>query len=470
MNIKDQEEMQEALQQFNQITQALLSAEEENGVAPHVSVDELYKKLDLSLNDEGLDQATFAAAISNLSLATPRTASNKFFNQLFGGRKAPAVLGDLLAVMLNNSMYTYKAAGPQVGAEKVAIRKTLDIIGWDNDSEGTIAPGGSLANFKAMLMARDKANPSVRGKGMQQIMRVYTSKESHYSTTKNAAFAGIGRDNVVYIQSDDLGKMDPVDLENQIKADVQNGHLPILINATAGTTVLGIFDNLEELSTIANKYNAWLHVDGAYCGSVIFSSKYKHLIQGVEKADSFCFNAHKMLGTPLSCSIILAKKGKHFHDSFANDASYLYQTDHDEYNLGKISLQCGRRNDGLKFWALWKSIGTKGLEQLVDHQFYLADVALDYIRSNKDYKLYSGDNSISVCINYKGIPAEKLCTLLYEHEELLVGYGSFRETTFIRMVTINTNNTKEDILAFFKTLEAFVEANPSQFSKVQAHA
>jgi glutamate/tyrosine decarboxylase-like PLP-dependent enzyme len=172
-----------------------------------------------------------------------------------------------------------------------------------------------------------------------------------------------------------------------------------------------------------------------------------------------------MLGTPLSCSIIVVKDKKHLHDSFSNDASYLYQTDHDEFNLGKTSLQCGRRNDALKFWTLWKSVGTEGLERIVDIQFELADVARDYIRSNSDYTLYSFDESIGICFNYKGIPARSICTLLYEHSELLVGYGSFKETEFIRLVTINAQNTKEDILNFFKIMEQFVAENAEKFEE-----
>ena len=120
---------------------------------------------------------------------------------------------------------------------------------------------------------------------------------------------------------------------------------------------------------MCEKYNLWLHVDGAYCGGVIFSRKYRHLVDGVKRADSFSFNAHKMLGTPLTCSVLLVKNKENLSNSFNNDAKYLYQTDKDDFNLGKTSFQCGRRNDALKFWTLWKSIGTKGLEKMVNHQF-----------------------------------------------------------------------------------------------------
>ena len=167
-----------------------------------------------------------------------------------------------------------------------------------------------------------------------------------------------------------------------------------------------------------------------------------------------------MIGTPLSCSIIVVKDKKHLYDSFSNDASYLYQTDHDEFNLGKTSLQCGRRNDALKFWTLWKSIGTNGLEKIIDQQFDLAEVARNYVANHPDYTLYSFENSISICFNYKNIDPKTLCTLLYEHQITVVGFGAFNEDSFIRFVTINATNTKEDILSFFNVLEEFVDNNP----------
>lgn len=449
--------MEKSLALFQEIVEKLLADEKANPMSKHVPSAELYERLDLSLQADPIDEAQFQQILTDLVMKTPRTATNAFFNQLFGGRNDKAVLGDLLAVILNNSMYTYKAAGPQVGVEKSILREICKLIGWDEQSDGTIATGGSMTNFMSMLMARDAANEKVRFEGMHNKLTVYTSKESHYSIPKNAAFSGIGRDNVRFIPTNDVGEMDVEVLEGTIAADIANGFQPALVNVTAGTTVLGAFDDIEAIHKVCEKHNIWLHVDGAYCGSVLFSEKYKHLIKGVENVDSFSVNAHKMIGTPLTCSIIVVKDKKHLRDSFANDASYLYQTDHDEFNLGKTSLQCGRRNDALKFWTLWKSVGTKGLAKIVDHQFALADTARQYIQDNPDYQLYSYDESISVCFNYKGIPAREICTRLYEESELMVGYGSFREDEFIRFVTINAQNDHEDILNFFKTMEHFVE-------------
>ena len=455
--------MQKDLELFKRLAQKLIDAEEEQPVINPVPAPNMYAELDITLSEEPTNAAHFESVLEQLILQTPRTATKLFFNQLFGGRQSKATLGDLLAVMLNNSMYTYKVAGPQVGIEKEILHKISYRIGYGNDSDGTFAPGGSMTNFMAMLMARDARKANVRQEGITQKMTLYTSEESHYSIPKNAAFIGIGREQVRYIPTDSEGKMIVSKLRETIEQDTKQGFIPFFVNATAGTTVLGAFDSIEPIAQICKEHELWLHVDGAYCGGVIFSKKHKHLVNGLELTDSFSINAHKMLGTPLSCSIIVTKHKKHLHNSFSNDAAYLYQTDGDDYNLGKTSIQCGRRNDALKFWTLWKSVGTNGLEAMVDKQFALADQARDYIRNHPDYTLYSFDESISVCFNYKNIPAQQLCTALYESGSVLVGFGNFRDTDFVRLVTINSSIEAEDIKNFFCTLETFVSQNKALF-------
>ncbi len=446
---------------FNELVEVLISEEERNPVANRIDSNKLYDSIDLSLNESAMVDDEFKTVLRDVLVSTPKTATNLFFNQLFGGRQSKAVLGDLLAVMLNNSMYTYKVAGPQVGIEQEIIRQSCDIVGYGSQSNGTFPTGGSMSNYMALVMARDAKDPNCRLEGVSKPLVIYTSEESHYSNAKNVSFAGIGRNNVRYIQADSEGKMIPEKLEEQIIDDINEGFIPTYVNATAGTTVLGAFDPVDKIADITEKYKIWLHVDGAYSGGVVFSSKYKHLVKGIERSNSFSYNAHKMLGTPLTCSIILVNDKKQLHDSFSNDADYLYQTDGDDFNLGKTSFQCGRRNDALKFWTLWKSVGTNGLKQIVDQQFELADVAREYVRHNSDYTLYSFDDSISICFNYKNIDPMTLCTALYEHQITVVGFGSFNDDTFVRLVTINANNKKQDILNFFKVLEEFVEKTPN---------
>lgn len=443
---------------FQQLTEQLLEAEEKQPVVEPIPADELYERLDLDLPEEPTVDADFVSALRDLVLHTPRTATRRFFNQLFGGRNGKAVLGDLLAVILNNSMYTYKVGGPMVGVEKNILREVARRIGYGDIADGTLAPGGSMTNFMGMLMARDAYRKEIRDEGVQSKMTLYTSKESHYSIPKNTVFMGVGRNQLRYVPSDERGRMDTQALAEMIAADKAAGLQPFLVIATAGTTVMGAFDPISDIADVCEANKMWLHVDGAYCGSVLFSDRYQHLIEGANRADSFSVNAHKMLGTPLSCSIIVVKDKRHLYDSFANDASYLYQTDGDDFNLGKTSLQCGRRNDALKFWTLWKAVGRKGLAEMVEKQFDLAQVARDYIRQNADrYTLYSYDDSVNICFNYKDIAPEELCNRLYEEAELVVGYGEFKNQRFVRLVTVNAGNTEEDILQFFQKMEAFAE-------------
>ncbi len=451
--------MQNELQIFERITRSLLDKEQSEPVVTPIPANALWDTLDLKLTDSPIDDAQFEQILKQIVLSTPRTSTRKFFNQLFGGRSPKATLGDLLAVMLNNSMYTYKVAGPQVGVEKAIIKEIVRLIDYPQQADGTIASGGSMSNLIAMLMARDKADPEARQHGITKKLMAYTSQASHYSIAKNASFIGLGRAQVTKIPTNAQGEMSVSALKTQIEQDITNGFTPFFINATAGTTVLGAFDPIKELAALSAQFQMWLHVDGAYCGSVIFSPKYKHLVEGVSEADSFNLNAHKMMGTPLTCSIIVVKDKRYLHDSLSNEAEYLYQTDHDEFNLGKTSLQCGRRNDALKFWSLWKSVGTTGLANMVEKQFELANVAREYITNHPDYTVYSFPDSISICFNYQDIPAKALCTGLYQASELLVGFGAFEDDTFVRMVTINANNSAQDILNFFKTLEAYTAKN-----------
>ena len=451
--------MNNDLDLFRSIADDLFKAEKVEPVLKPMEPSVLFSNLDISLSQDGVDEETFARVLRDLVLSTPRTASRKFFNQLFGGRNSKSTLGELLAVLLNNSMYTYKVGGPMIGVEKELIHRSNQLLGYPAEADGTLAPGGSMTNLMAMLMARDKAQESARTEGMSGKLCMYTSAESHYSIPKNAAFIGVGRNQIRYIESDAKGRMNPENLKVQIEKDLKDGLQPFLIIGTAGTTVMGAFDPFDDLAKLAQEYGLWFHIDGAYCGSVIFSERFQELLKGANQADSFSYNAHKMLGTPLSCSLILVKDKRYLYESFANDADYLYQTDGDDYNLGKTSLQCGRRNDALKFWTLWKSVGTKGLGEIVDWQFDLANYALDYVKGNPDYTVYSYPNSIGVCFNYKDIPADILCNQLYQSGELMIGYGQFDGDEFVRLVTVNAGNNKADIDVFFQELEQFAEAN-----------
>jgi len=454
-----QNNIQEDLKIFNELIEEFLKEEINNPISEVILTTDIESKLDLSLSDKGMITPEFKSVLNKLILSTPKSSSKLFFNQLFGGRHSKAVLGDLIAVFLNSSMATYKIAGSQVGVEKEILKKVCQLIGYNGNSGGTFPTGGSMSNFMSLIMARDKVDSSIKDKGINQKLIAYSSENSHYSMAKNASFAGIGKENVRYIKSNEKGQMNVSAFKKQVEEDLANGFLPFYLNATAGTTVLCAFDNIAHLSPICNQYNIWLHLDGAFGGSVIFSTKHKHLVDGISQTNSFCFNAHKTLGAPLSTSVLVVKNQKYLYNSFNHDAPYLYQTHDKDFNLGHTSFECGRRNNALKLWTMWKAIGTNGLAKIIDHEFSLAKFALNYVKSNSDYTLYSFEDSLSVCFNYRDFDPVDLCTKLYEKNKLMVGFGIFHNSTFIRLATVNAENSEQDILNFFEILEDFAAKN-----------
>ena len=449
----------EDLELFNEIIKEFLNEEKTTPASKFISPENIMKEIDLKLDKRPLDNEKYKKLLKQLINSTPKSSSKHFFNQLYGGRHSKAVLGDLLAVILNTSMATFKIAGPQVIVEKTILETISNLVGYSNESGGTFPTGGSMSNFMSVVMARDKMDLSINKRGMSKTLIAYTSDCSHYSIAKNASFAGIGRENVRYILSNNRGQIDIISLEKEIKKDIDRGLTPFYLNATAGTTVLGAFDPVKKLVNICKRYKIWLHLDGAFGGSVIFSKNLKNLVEGIENVDSFCFNAHKTLGAPLSTSVLLVKKKKYLYKSFDNDAQYLYQTHDKDYNLGSSSFECGRRNNALKLWSMWKAIGTEGMSNIIERQFKLADFARKYVKNNKNYRLFSFENSLSICFNYQDIDPKDLCSKLYKNNVLLVGYGQFKNQKFIRLVIVNIQNNEEEILNFFKNVEDFVKRN-----------
>ena len=453
------------LKLFNDLVAFFLEEEIKNPVAKYIAPTDVEKEFELKLGEEGIDAKDLRSSLKKLLLQSPKSSSKLFFNQLFGGRHSKAVLGDLLAVMLNNSMATYKIAGPNVNIEKEVLIQIYNLIGYGDNAGGTFPTGGSMSNFMSLIMARDKIDSKAKDKGALKKLVAYTSENSHYSMSKNASLSGIGRENVRYIRSDQYGRLNILEFINQVKLDKSSGLIPFYLNATAGTTVLGAFDNVSNLAPICKDNNIWLHLDGAFGGSVIFSKKYKHLVNGIHLTDSFCFNAHKTLGAPLSTSILAVRNKEDLYNSFNNDADYLYQTHNEDFNLGRTSFECGRRNNALKLWTMWKSIGRKGISKIIEREFKLADEARNYLKANSNYIIYSFEDSLSVCFNYKNFDPVDLCSKLYENNKLMVGFGNFKNKTFIRLVLVNFENSTTDVVNFFNILEDFADKNIAKIKK-----
>ncbi|MFG0291830.1 MAG: pyridoxal phosphate-dependent decarboxylase family protein [Phycisphaerales bacterium JB050] len=443
-----------------ELVHALLEAERTEPVARFRTPEEMRQAIDFSIPQHGHSPEEVMDQLQTIALATPRTASRRFFNQLFAGRHDLASIGEIVAVLLNSSMYTYKAAGPHVLIEKELGAHMGRKVGYP-DGEGIFTPGGSLSNFAGVMIARNEFNERCQRDGHDgSWMTLYSSELDHYSMAKNTAMLGLGRRSIRRVATDDRGRMRPDALREKIRQDIEAGAKPFCINATCGTTVLGAYDPIDEIADVAEEFGLWLHVDGAFGGSTALSTKHKEHLKGSERSDSFTWDAHKMMGVPLSCSVILVKQkgllGKHFSEA----ASYLFQSDEEDLNHGVKSMQCGRRNDCLKLWAAWQHLGDEGYARKIDRLYELARYFADRVKADPRCTLSKEPESVNVCFEVTGKPSDLICETLRQQQKSLVGYGIVDDRRVIRAAFLNADLEESDLDDFFDTLVEVAMALP----------
>ncbi len=437
---------------FTQILLERSDQETRERVLPREDPAELRQLLDLEVPEEGLELKEVGERLRKLVRHTPITASGSFFNQLYGGREPASLLGEVVASALNSSMYTYKVGGAQVLVELELLRQMGRRIGFEH-ADGVFTPGGSLSNLTGLLLARDRARPRAREEGVGgRRLRVYTSSQSHYSVTKAVGLIGIGLENLVRVPVDERGRMDPVALDAVICADLAKGYQPMMVNATAGTTVLGAFDSLEEIADVCERRGLWLHVDGAFGGSAVLDPDQAHLLAGCERADSVAWDAHKVMGAQLSCSVVLVRERGLLSASLDENASYLFQGDEEELNPGTRSLQCGRRNDALKLWTLWQSLGNQGMAGRVARLRRLALHAARLVQKASDLHLVRDPEFLTVCFRVDGIRAEDLCAELTERGLAMVGYAMVDGEAVVRLALVNAQADEAELDRLFEGL------------------
>lgn len=436
-----------------------VEAEKRDGVRTPRDPADLHEAIDIGLSEEPMSLPGVEALLTQILAVTPSTATPRFFNQLFAGRDGAAFLGEVLASLLNNSMYTYKVAGIHVLMELELVRRMGAMLGFD-DPEGVFTPGGSLSNLCGLVMARNEAVENAKNGGVDgRTLRVYTSADGHYSIPKAAGILGIGRENVVKVPTDARGRMDAAALDAAIESDKRAGLLPVMINATTATTVRGAFDPLDAIADVGEAHGVWLHVDGAYGGSMLFHPEFKYHFKGIARADSVTWDAHKMMGVPLTCSVIFSRKKGLLTKHFNETASYLFQDDTDDLNPGTRSIQCGRRNDVLKLWTAWKVHGDSGFRSRMVALRDLALHAAAEVKARPTMHLVCEPESLNVCFTVDGMEADVLCTALNVRGLAMVGHAFIGGRAVVRAVFLDPATTTADVDTLLDALEMVAAEN-----------
>lgn len=412
---------------------------------------ELSKKIDVSLSDNGADLQQLEQAVMDYLNYSPNSSHPEYFKLLYSGQNKDALLGDWVASLSNATMHTYQVGPVATLMELELIKQWNKLVGFDN-GEGVMVSGGTQANIVGMMLARHQACPDFQTKGYDAIkdkkLIAYVSDQSHYSNLRAANTLGIGTDNLRSIKSDDNGCLIPSALEQAIAEDIQNGHQPFYIGLTAGTTVVGAFDPVKPCHEIARANNFWLHIDGAWGAPVLFSEQHKHLLADCQLADSFAWDAHKLMNVPITAAVILVKQqGALKNCTAGGGGDYLFHKDiNADFNLGERSLQCGRRADSLKVWLSWKAMGNKGFANKVDYLQDLKTKAIEMIESSPSLEMLAQADYLNVLFRYRDDSLSEtqlatlntdICKRMHESGKAYVDYAKYKGRTGVRLILAN---------------------------------
>src|SRR5271168_2099527 len=258
----------------------------------------------------------------------------------------------LISVQINSNirkLHVFQVSPALSVIEKTTARTFANLFGFNGPHAGGISTqGGSASNTTSIIIARNSLYPESKTAGNANHKFVlFTSAHGHYSLEKAAQMCGLGTENVWSVPIDSVGRMIPPELEKLIGKAKDEGKTPFYVNATAGTTVLGSFDPFAEIAAIAKRHNMWLHIDGAWGGSFIFSEKLRHKLEGSHLADSIATNPHKMLGVPVTCSFLLVKDLRELHKANTLPAGYLFHDESGErHNEGNGSVESNESVEG----------------------------------------------------------------------------------------------------------------------------
>ncbi|WP_329117608.1 pyridoxal phosphate-dependent decarboxylase family protein [Streptomyces sp. NBC_01465] len=280
----------------------------------------------------------------------------------------PAVTAEAVLSAVNSSLDTWDQSAGGTLIERRLIDWTAGRIGYGpTTADGVFTSGGSQSNLQALLLAREEAKAQ-----HPSDLRVFTSECSHFSVQKSAKLLGLPPESVVSIPVDHNKRMQTVALARALERCADEGAIPMAVVATAGTTDFGSIDPLPEIAALCAQYETWMHVDAAYGCGLLVSPTRRHLLDGIEHADSVTVDYHKSFFQPVSSSALLVRDGVTLrHATYYAD--YLNPRSAPVPNQVDKSLQTTRRFDALKLWMTLRVMGADGIGGLFDEVVDLAE-------------------------------------------------------------------------------------------------
>ena len=394
----------------------------------------------------------------------------------------PALLAELFVSGVNSSLDTWDQSVGATLVERRLVDWTTDLIGFPahddgctHGPDGVFTSGGTQSNLQALLMARGEtflrghADPGLPYAESLARFRVFCSRDAHFSVQKSATILGLGADAVVPVDVDARHRMDPVALERALDRCLAAGDVPMAVVATAGTTDLGAIDPLGVVADLCAEHGVWMHVDAAYGGGLLVSRRRRHLLDGVERADSVTVDFHKTFFQPVSASAVVVRDADVLrHVTY--HADYLNPRTANLPNQVDKSLQTTRRFDALKLWMTLRTKGADAIGDGFDTVIDLAHATAAWLRDDtgvdgagRDLEL-RGEPSLSTVVfrfRPEGVDEDvadvlnpRIRQVLWAGGRAIVAGTKVDGRTWLKLTLLNPASTLDDVRAVVDQVRA----------------
>jgi aromatic-L-amino-acid/L-tryptophan decarboxylase len=336
--------------------------------------------------------------------------SPRHFAFVNGSGAMIGIVAEALAACTNTNAGAWKLGPAATEIERQCLRWIADFIGYPTDTGGVLVSGGTMANFTALLTAlRHIAPYDSTGNGLQDAARsgrflIYMADhEGHVSVTRAADMLNLGRNAVRLVPSHSDFTMDVRELDQMLAADRARGDLPFCVVAQLGSINVGAVEPISELADVCAKHQVWLHGDGA-CGLLAAGiAETRGLFRGLERADSLSFDAHKWLGVPNDCGVVLVRHSERLRRTFSIAAPYLrgsLDTEDVAPDYLEYGPQMSRAFRALKVWMVLRFFGVQGLRELFSKNLGLTRHLHNLVREHPDFEVLHEPTLYIYCFRY----------------------------------------------------------------------
>jgi L-2,4-diaminobutyrate decarboxylase len=382
--------------------------------------------------------------------------------------QATAALADLVHGLTNNPMAMYEMGPAAAAVELTVVEWMLERVGWppprwpgDTTAEGAcgsgvLTHGGSLANLTALLAARAAADPAAWDEGVSPDLVVLVPPSSHYSIGRAVSILGLGRRAIREIPVDEAEVVVPEALPALCREVRAEGKRVMAVVANACATSTGLFDPLDEIGRFCREEDLWLHVDGAHGASALLSPRARPLLNGIERADSLVWDAHKMLRTPTLCTAVLFRDERSFDHAFHEEASYLFYGENPfGVDLIHRTVECTKAGLGLKVFFALAAEGEAGLARYWDDRLEATRRFARLIRARPGFECPFEPQANVLCFRFGTDDAQQVSirdTLLREGRYHLSS-TEVRGTRYLRLAVMSPATDDSTIVGLLDAIE-----------------